>query len=101
MINSELLTWDEADEKCKSNGGYLASIQDRFEQYWLNTNLENEANKWIGLKKQYYDYKWSNSDEFTYSNWDISYPDIKKGKCVAMSSTGFWKNIDCKSKLTR
>lgn len=101
MVNSDLMTWDDAEAYCKSNGGYLASVQDRFEQYWLNSNLGNEAIKWIGLKKVYYDYKWSSNDEFSFSNWDVSNPDLNMGECVAMSATGFWKNVDCKSKLTR
>ena len=101
MVTSELMTWDDADEYCKSNGGDLASIQDRFEQYWVNSNLVNAANKWIGLKKDYYSYKWSSNDIFSFSNWDVSNPDLNNGDCIAMSSTGFWKNVDCKSKFLR
>lgn len=100
-LELSFLTWDEAESNCINLGSNLVSITDRFEQYWLNIQFHSDysANKWIGLKIPQNNYEWTNGDIFSFSNWDRNKPDVNAGRCISMSSSGFWSNFDCNIKL--
>lgn len=101
-INDAFLNFQEAEDYCVSRGGNLASISDRFEQYWMYQNLPEQATKWIGLSdRSYGSYAWTSKDKFTFSHWDRNMPDKDKGSCVAMEPSGFWVNRPCDSKFIR
>lgn len=103
MINSKLETWEEAEATCQNLGGNLASISDRFEQFWMNNNIQVAADSWIGLKNlaNTASYKWSNKEDFSFSHWDRTFPNVTAGNCVVMRPSGFWVNMPCDSKTIR
>lgn len=95
------MTWNEAEQNCNQLGANLVAITDKFEQYWLNQYQSNSKIKWIGLSdvSSVGSYKWSNNETVSYTNWDKNKPDQSNGRCIAMSSTGFWSNYDCNTKF--
>lgn len=100
MINTTPLKWSEAEAKCVSYGGNLATIANRFDQYWVNLNIPKDTVNWIGLSHGGFSdiYKWNTGEDFSFSHWAKNYPNITLGKCVAVESTGFWINQDCDTK---
>ena len=75
-----MLTWTEAAKNCQNKYGpnsYLTTINDRFQQYYLNQEFLLDEPKWIGLKydKTTYKYVWANpADKFTFDHWDKNRP---------------------------
>ncbi len=103
-MQEDLKTWSEAEQACAQFGGNLASISDRFEQYWMNNNINVKTDSWIGLALSATvldadSYKWSNMDKVDFTHWDRSYPNATEGKCVLMRPNGFWANKPCEAKL--
>ena len=104
QINDQFFSFDEAENYCVSRGGNLASISDRFEQFWMYQNVPEQATKWIGLREKSFGgtYVWTNSkDELTFTHWAQGYPDSKQGSCVALNPSGFWINRPCDSAYIR
>ncbi len=105
-LQDDPTTWSEAEQACASSGGNLASISDRFEQYWINNNLNVKTDSWIGLAMPMtsnFDssYKWSSNDKVDFTHWDRNYPNATEGKCVVMRPNGFWANMPCEVKRSR
>ena len=105
-LQEDLKTWSEAEQACGQFGGNLASISDRFEQYWMNNNINVKTDTWIGLAISDSlivddSYKWSSKDKVEFTHWDRSYPNATEGKCVVMRPNGFWANMPCEVKRIR
>lgn len=71
------MSWTDAEDMCVSMGGHLASVNSMPEQSFLMrlTDNANAENIWIG---GYYDtltqqWKWTDSSDFSYTNWDVWY----------------------------
>ncbi|KAL2087574.1 hypothetical protein ACEWY4_016402 [Coilia grayii] len=90
--------------------GPLATVEDRFEQAFLNSLLESSGalegqHYWMALRdvNKTWDYKWldqnGSSVPVSYTNWNRHQP-VSVGGCVAMSggaALGRWEVKDCKS----
>ncbi|CAH1792923.1 unnamed protein product [Owenia fusiformis] len=73
-IETEQVTWIEADDKCTQIGGTL-SERNKEELVTLqqNTDIKIDSRYWIGgvLKKKWF---WNNAEELTYFNWGENEP---------------------------
>ncbi|XP_072174350.1 macrophage mannose receptor 1-like [Diadema setosum] len=105
-VSSSGNNWQGALTDCRSNGGDLVSVLDRYEQTVLASLLGSEdgSKVWIGLNNRdnQGQYVWSDGSRVSYTNWDYLYPDDTKGRCATSSSgllAGLWSNMDCSSNL--
>ncbi|XP_039598335.1 macrophage mannose receptor 1-like [Polypterus senegalus] len=57
----------------------------------MNKNLSNWCTNsaWIGLRHEYDNWNWSNSDPVTYTNWKRTF------SCAVLQSDGSWNDSDC------
>uniref|UniRef100_A0A8C4RU58 C-type lectin domain-containing protein n=1 Tax=Erpetoichthys calabaricus TaxID=27687 RepID=A0A8C4RU58_ERPCA len=81
------LTWSNALNYCKVNcSGTLITVENET----MNKNLSNCClNSWIGLRHEYDNWNWSNSDPVTYTNWKRNF------YCAVLQSDGSWNDSDC------
>ena len=88
-------SWYDADDFCKSQNGYLATITSSEEQQFvqqymqkvkksLTTNNNETWNKelWIGANDLNFEgvWEWSNGESFNYTNWGNNQPDDSGGQ---------------------
>lgn len=87
-------SWESSLQKAFGAGGYLACINDTFEQKFIESITD--SNVWIGLfKNRSGYYEWANKDTLIYKNWGSSEPSaspkdyvyIKGNSC---SENGKW-----------
>lgn len=72
------LSWQEAEDFCRSIGGHLVSIRnDREKDYVLRlTEASQRDNFWIGLYRSDQDqWTWTDGSAYTFSCWDDKQPD--------------------------
>lgn len=106
------LTFEGAEEFCKSKGGQLASITSAEEQsaiYDMYKNSDCNDFCWIGAKRvsQFGDFEWNDGSSFSYSNWTEgepnNYNNIENAVEIYKSS-GLWNDVQsyaCCDNLTR
>ncbi|XP_033107417.1 macrophage mannose receptor 1-like isoform X2 [Anneissia japonica] len=103
FVSTTTVTSDSAIQSCLSMAGHLVSINDRFEQTFISSQLGLASGQyyWCGLVKQDDgSYTWSDGSSVAYTNWDKGQPDDRDGKCVAVSSgksAGLWSDSACDS----
>lgn len=94
-IYTDERSWYDADDFCKSQNGYLATITSSEEQQFvqqymqkvkksLTTNNNETWNKelWIGANDLNFEgvWEWSNGESFNYTNWGNNQPDDSGGQ---------------------
>ncbi|XP_064630845.1 uncharacterized protein LOC135489423 [Lineus longissimus] len=111
-----LITWTEADGKCKDMYAHLASVQDHdqhdFITYNLLTNWEwdwQNPGVYIGLTDQERDgrYTWTDGSPVSFTNWRPGQPDgsTLEGCSIieinSLSSGRYWQDIPCAIRKTK
>ncbi|XP_041040880.1 macrophage mannose receptor 1 [Carcharodon carcharias] len=107
---AEQLSWKNARDRCISEGGNLASVQNAKEQAFINMKLEGfPVNVWIGLNdiNKESKYLWTEGRGVNYTNWAKGFPtgqrysyDDPATDCVtvivnARKNAGTWKDEYC------
>ncbi|XP_073532994.1 macrophage mannose receptor 1-like [Phyllobates terribilis] len=94
----------EANSTCNSNGAFLLTVDDRFEQIYLISLIGFRPEKyfWTGLSdtEDRNTFKWANGQNVLYTHWNVDMPDRRQG-CVAMrtgNNAGLWDVINCEEK---
>uniref|UniRef100_A0A8C6YLE7 Macrophage mannose receptor 1-like n=1 Tax=Nothoprocta perdicaria TaxID=30464 RepID=A0A8C6YLE7_NOTPE len=97
-------TFSEAKQTCEANRGYLATVQDRYEQAFLTSVIGFNPAKyfWIALSDvvEQGTFQWDNGEAVTFTNWNSGMPGRESG-CVAMTtgvSAGLWNILNCEMK---
>ncbi|XP_074013799.1 macrophage mannose receptor 1-like [Numenius arquata] len=97
-------TFSEANTTCEEEKGYLATVENRYEQAYLTSlvGLRPEKYFWLGLSDMEVQgtFRWTNGEAVSFTHWGATMPGSKPG-CVAMrtgTATGLWDVIDCETK---
>uniref|UniRef100_A0A8C4SUQ8 C-type lectin domain-containing protein n=1 Tax=Erpetoichthys calabaricus TaxID=27687 RepID=A0A8C4SUQ8_ERPCA len=86
---SQQLTWSDAQNYCKVNcSGTLITVENEAMNNML-LNIYSPGSPWIGLRHEYDNWNWSNSDPVTYTNWKRTF------SCAVLQSDGSWNDSDC------
>ncbi|XP_070535732.1 macrophage mannose receptor 1-like [Ptychodera flava] len=92
-------TWQAARELCTMDDADLVSIEDLYEQSYIETYmLKMKAPIWIGLNdvEQGGTYRWSDSSPVLYTKWSDGEPSKDSGEgCVRMGIDGGWDDSRC------
>jgi len=97
-VQTQNLSWTNAQSACESLGGDLASVTSNGVMSLL-FNLQNEVDVWIGgndLQTQE-TFEWVNGDTWSYENWNTNQPNHLSGQdCVKYKkNTGKWDDVSC------
>jgi len=98
--NTELLNWNEAENKCKEHGGHLASVHSehenrllrlfsKFSSYWLGGSDSQSEGVWL----------WSDSTSWNFTNWPRDEPNNKHEAEHCLEFKYKWNDNKCSSKL--
>ncbi|XP_005097625.3 macrophage mannose receptor 1 [Aplysia californica] len=93
----------QAQAYCKSKGGNLATVNDRYVQAFLAAEMRTKpgAAYWIGMSmtaKTNWTYAWNTPFDVDFTAWDKSHTGNENNTCVGMQTKrpmGLWVNIDC------
>ncbi|XP_029918838.1 C-type mannose receptor 2-like [Myripristis murdjan] len=90
------MSWQEAQDYCRSEHIDLASVRNRIENKTIFELLQTDS-AWIGLHREPWRY-WSDQTANTFTYWDQDEPDnlSKNQHCVlANMTTGRWRDARC------
>uniref|UniRef100_A0A7M4EVX1 Macrophage mannose receptor 1-like n=1 Tax=Crocodylus porosus TaxID=8502 RepID=A0A7M4EVX1_CROPO len=94
-------TFLEANKACQRNNGYIATVENRYEQAFLISlvGLTSEKYFWIGLfdAEEQGIFKWANGEEVVFTHWNSGMPGRESG-CAAMRTgpaAGLWDVLPC------
>ncbi|XP_029139017.1 macrophage mannose receptor 1-like [Protobothrops mucrosquamatus] len=97
-------TFSEAKTSCETNQGFLSSVENRFEQAFLTSQIGYRPEKyfWIGLSDvgNPGTFNWTNGDPIQFSHWNAKMPGPNPG-CVAMrtgDAAGLWDVVNCEER---
>ncbi|XP_063158089.1 macrophage mannose receptor 1-like [Candoia aspera] len=97
-------TFSEAKTSCETNQGFLISVENRFEQAFLTSQIGHRSEKyfWIGLSDVAYPgtFNWTNGDPVQFTHWNVEMPGPNPG-CVAMrtgDAAGLWDVVPCEER---
>uniref|UniRef100_A0A914DC92 C-type lectin domain-containing protein n=1 Tax=Acrobeloides nanus TaxID=290746 RepID=A0A914DC92_9BILA len=94
------LDWNSAEKACVGLGGHLASVENAFEDAFLNNLITETANHcqyyWLGgYANGPNGYSWTDGNAFNYTNWGQNEPN-KANTCVGLRTTYFhWHMFNC------
>ncbi|XP_072021061.1 macrophage mannose receptor 1-like [Amphiura filiformis] len=102
-IGVPVKSWNDANNYCMSQGGYLASIHSTTEQNFINSIVRQIVpSYWIGLRETTgkEEYNWIDGTELDFINWKSGQPDDYYGQeaCAEMeilTSNGRWNDLNC------
>ncbi|KGL73953.1 Macrophage mannose receptor 1, partial [Tinamus guttatus] len=96
-------TFSEAKQTCEANKGYLATVQDRYEQAFLTSIIGFNPAKyfWIALSdvEEQGTFQWASGEAVTFVNF--MFHEGRESGCVAMTtgtSAGLWNILNCELK---
>ena len=109
----EKLSWNDAEIRCKKEGGHLASIHSKEENDFVtkivSVNDKHNPWYWIGANDLLSDglFVWSDESALNYSNWKVGEPNngvagAYQENCVQIVTmdrrghNGKWVDIQCK-----
>ncbi|XP_030636628.1 ladderlectin-like [Chanos chanos] len=100
---STLQTWAEAEKKCLTLGGNLASVHNAAEDDFLK-KLANNTRIWIGAYDAAQDglWLWSDGSKFDYSGWISGEPNSYQGQsedCGEIINADGWNDSVCSLKF--
>ncbi|KAK9396216.1 MRC1: Macrophage mannose receptor 1 [Crotalus adamanteus] len=97
-------TFSEAKTSCETNQGFLSSVENRFEQAFLTSQIGYRPEKyfWIDLSDvgNPGTFNWTNGDPIQFSHWNAKMPGPNPG-CVAMrtgDAAGLWDVVNCEER---
>ncbi|XP_039187522.1 macrophage mannose receptor 1-like [Crotalus tigris] len=97
-------TFSEAKTSCETNQGFLSSVENRFEQAFLTSQIGYRPEKyfWIGLSdiENPGTFNWTNEDPIQFIHWNAKMPGPNPG-CVAMrtgDAAGLWDVVNCEER---
>ncbi|XP_026542175.1 macrophage mannose receptor 1-like [Notechis scutatus] len=104
LIGKTLGTFSEAKTSCETNHGFLISVENRFEQAFLTSQIGHRPEKyfWIGLSDVANPgtFNWTNGDTIQFTHWNAKMPGPNPG-CVAMKTgeaAGLWDVVNCEER---
>ncbi|XP_038573591.1 macrophage mannose receptor 1-like [Micropterus salmoides] len=105
FISTQIKTFDEAKDDCKSSGSYLADVSNGVDNAFLVSlvGLRPEKYFWLGLsnQKNIDEFVWTNTDSVRFTHWNAEMPGHQQG-CVAMKTgifAGLWDVLPCNNKV--
>ncbi|XP_077993135.1 C-type mannose receptor 2-like [Glandiceps talaboti] len=91
--------WNSAKEMCNKDEADLVSIEDMYEQAFIETYMFSLGGPiWIGLNdlEQTGSYSWSDGSPVFYTKWGFNEPSYATGEgCVRMNVNGGWDDTKC------
>ncbi|XP_047461966.1 brevican core protein-like [Mugil cephalus] len=97
---SQRLSWEVAEQQCRTMGAHLVSIMTPEEQNYINNNYKEY--QWTGLNDKTVedDFHWSDGNPLLYENWYRGQPDsyfLSGEDCVVMvwHDNGRWSDVPC------
>ena len=88
--------WENANQACNENGGYLVSINSAEENAFLTPKIYTVRSAFIGLtdRDEEGTFVWSNGDPVVYKNWYPGQPNNKYGQqdYVELLYNGKWND---------
>ena len=100
-VNTNPLSWWEAQTHCISLGGNLATIRSNAENE--RVQAQSNSNVWIGLNDLESEgrWRWVGGEYPVFTKWDSGQPDNwHSGEdCAHMRSNGVWNDAPCRDKL--
>nr|XP_022336336.1 macrophage mannose receptor 1-like isoform X2 [Crassostrea virginica] len=97
--------WNDAREICQSNGGDLASIESRVEQFYVSAKIRNmnSVAMWIGVNDLGAEgrFVWTDGSPVAYLHWGNGEPNNYRGNedCGAIfTTTSFWNDYPCSNR---
>lgn len=94
-LYNDILTWEEAREKCEELGGHLVTITSTDEQETVAKLIQGQARRgyWIGGSSDNGG-SWVSGEEFSFSNWEPGEPNADGGEdCYGIyTDTGTWND---------
>ncbi|XP_053309219.1 C-type mannose receptor 2 isoform X2 [Spea bombifrons] len=101
-MGDEQVTYSEAIKACSGRSARLLTVQDRFEQAYINSLLYGSDGSYYWTSLQDLNrtgvFSWLGGDEVTYTHWNRDQPGYDRGGCVALAtgkSLGLWEVKDC------
>ncbi|KAM5136029.1 C-type mannose receptor 2 [Mantella aurantiaca] len=101
-LSDDQVTYNEAIKSCLDRSSRLVTVQNRFEQAFVNSLLygSDVSYYWTALQdlNRTGVFTWYNGDEVTYTHWNRDEPGYDKGGCIVLAtgrSLGLWEVKDC------
>ncbi|XP_051899494.1 macrophage mannose receptor 1-like [Pristis pectinata] len=100
-VIKEEKTWKEARDYCRRNYTDLVSFRNPKEEQLVIPLLGQGEWKWIGLYNEELTnngWKWTNGDDFTYSNWALWYPEqfsASSSPICVCTARDEWFDLQC------
>lgn len=97
-------SWSDAEETCVNKSGHLATVNDRYVQAFVSSQLVGrKSNFWIGLTQSYdtgITEQWTSGQEVRFTYWADEHTGAREedGFCVSMSANhpvGLWSTFNC------
>lgn len=97
-------SWSDAEETCVNKSGHLATVNDRYVQAFVSSQLVGrKGNFWIGLTQSYdtgITEQWTSGQEVRFTYWADEHTGAREedGFCVSMSANhpvGLWSTFNC------
>ncbi|XP_063963415.1 uncharacterized protein LOC129273234 [Lytechinus pictus] len=101
-INTNSLTWENAQAYCETQGGNLASIADSGVNSHVRNVMSGYSKAHIGITDTENDGTWSwwDGSSMTYTNWNSGEPNGNfQTNCGGMYSTGAWDDYSCTTSM--
>ncbi|XP_041476506.1 uncharacterized protein LOC121424795 [Lytechinus variegatus] len=101
-INTNSLTWENAQAYCETQGGNLASIADSGVNGHVAWVMSGYSKAHIGLTDTESDGTWSwwDGSSMTYTNWNSGEPNGNfETNCGGMHSSGTWDDYPCTNSM--
>ncbi|XP_067366348.1 brevican core protein [Channa argus] len=99
------LSWEVAEQQCRTCGGHLISVMTPEEQDYINDKYKEY--QWIGLNDRTIegDFRWSDGNPLLYENWYKGQPDsyfLSGEDCAVMvwHDGGRWSDVPCNYHLS-
>ncbi|XP_780522.4 uncharacterized protein LOC575010 [Strongylocentrotus purpuratus] len=101
-LNSDTLTWGNAQAYCETQGGHLASIADSGVNSHIASVMSGYSKAHIGITDTESDgtWAWWDGSSLSYTNWNSGEPNGNFAtNCGGMYSSGTWDDYPCTTSM--